>query len=96
MSSTNSQLSLHSDTYHIRSNWTVYQDHAIARSLLETTGIELPEFADLIATYQKNSQDYEILHRAIHLVHHMFIAHVKIAFLIYMQVVHDIDMRSLD
>lgn len=96
MSSTNSQLSLHPDTYHIRSNWTVYQDHAIARSLMETTGIELPEFADLIATYQKNSQDYEILHRAIHLVHHMFIAHVKIAFLIYMQVVHDIDMRSLD
>jgi hypothetical protein len=96
MSSTNSQLSLHSDTYHIRSNWTVYQDHAIARSLMETTGIELPEFADLISTYQKNTQDYEVLHRAIHLVHHMFIAHVKIAFLIYMQVVHDIDMRRLD
>ena len=98
MTSTNAQQSLQSDTYHIRSNWTVYQDHKIARSLMETTGIELPEFADLIATYntQKNSQDFQNLHRAIHLVHHMFVAHVKIAFLVYMQVVHDIDLRSLD
>ena len=27
---------------------------------------------------------------------HMFLAHVKIAFLIHMQVVHDIDMRNDD
>jgi len=29
-------------------------------------------------------------------MHHMFLAHVKIAFLIHMQVVHDIDMRNDD
>jgi hypothetical protein len=98
MTSTNAQQSLQSETYHIRSNWTKYDDYAITRSLLETTGIELPEFADLIATYnkQKHSQDFDTLHHAIHLVHHMFRAHVKIAFLIHMQVVHDIDLRSLD
>ena len=98
MTSSNAQQSLQSETYHIRSNWTKYNDHAISRSLLETTGIELPEFADLIATYskQKRTQDFDTLHHAIHLVHHMFRAHVKIAFLIHMQVVHGIDLRSLD
>jgi len=98
MSSTFAQNALQPQTYHIRANYLWYFDRLIDKSLLSTTSVELPEFADIIRLYGKdtNSEDHTTLHRAIHFIHHMFTAHVKIAFLIHMQVVHNVDMRSMD
>lgn len=98
MSSTFAQNALQDDTYHIRANYVWFFDHKVDFSLLSTTSFELPEVEDLIRLYGKDSKssDYTTLHQAIHFVHHMYTAHVKIAFLIFMKVVHNIDMRSLD
>jgi hypothetical protein len=98
MSSTFAQNALQDDTYHIRANYVWFFDRKIDSSLLSTTSFELPEVEDLIRLYGKDSKssDYTTLHQAIHFVHHMYTAHVKIAFLMFMKVVHNIDMRSLD
>ena len=71
---------------------------AIQKSLLSTTTHDLTDFADLIETLNKDTRtdDYRTIHHSIHLMHHMFLAHAKFAFLIHMQVVHDIDMRNAD
>jgi hypothetical protein len=97
MSSTSAQNALQADTYHIRANYVWYFEEMIQKSILSTTGFELPEFEELVRTYtDKRSSDYNTIHHAIHFMHHMFTAHVKIAFLIHMQVMHNIDMRSVD
>lgn len=98
MTSTCAQNALQPQTYHIRANYAWYFNRLVDKSLLATTSVDLPEFADLVRLYGKDpkSQDYTNLHHAIHFVLHMFKAHVKIAFLIYMQVVHNIDVRNMD
>ena len=98
MSSTVAQNAIQSETYHIRANYAWYNTDAIQKSLLSTTTHDLPDFAELIETLNKDKRtdDFRTLHHSIHLMHHMFLAHVKIAFLIHMQVVHDIDMRNDD
>jgi len=98
MSSTFAQNALQDETYHIRANYVYFFDQKIDYSLLSTTSFELPEVEELIRLYGKDSKslDYTTLHQAIHFVHHMYTAHVKIAFLMFMKVVHNIDMRSLD
>lgn len=97
MSSTSAQNALQADTYHIRANYVWYFDEMIEKSILSTTGFELPEFEEVVRTYtDKRSSDYKTIHHAIHFMHHMFTVHVKIAFLIHMQVLHNIDMRSVD
>ena len=98
MISTCAQNELQQETYHIRANYAWYFDKLTDRSLLTTTDIDLPQVADLMRLYGKDSKtkDYTTLHHAIHFMHNMFKAHVKIAFLIHMQVVHDIDIRTMD
>jgi hypothetical protein len=97
MSSTSAQLALQPETYHIRANYVWYDVAQIERSLTSTTAFELPEFDALIRTYtDRLSADYETIHHAIHFMHHMFTAHVKIAFLIHMLTVYGIDVRSSD
>jgi hypothetical protein len=101
MSSSGAQIPVNEgETYHIRSNFNDYRTRPIEQSLMQTTDISLPEFADIVREYQSSGDsrdsDYRNFHHAIHLMHHMFVAHVKIAFLIHMHVVHGVDMLSLD
>lgn len=100
MDSTNVQIPLQNgESYHIRSNFSHYVAKPIELSLMSTTDIVIPNFEDLVRAYQNKSgsqDDYKRLHHGIHFVHHMFVAHVKIAFLILMQVVHGIDLRNTD
>jgi hypothetical protein len=88
------------ETYHIWSNFKDYKTLPIEQSLMQTTDISLPEFADIVREYQSTGdsrdRDYRNFHHVIHVMHHMFVTHVKIVFLIHMQVVHGIDMLSLD
>jgi hypothetical protein len=101
MSSSGAQIPVNEgETYHIRSNFKDYKTRPIEQSLMQTTDISLPEFADIVREYQSTGDsrdtDYRNFHHAIHVMHHMFVAHVKIAFLIHMQVMHGVDMLSLD
>lgn len=101
MSSSNAQIPVNEgETFHIRSNFFQYANRPIEQSLMQTTDINLPEFADIVREYQNTPKtrqdDYRNFHHAIHLMHHMFTAHVKIAFVIHMLVAHGIDMLSLD
>jgi hypothetical protein len=101
MSSSNAQIPVNEgETYHIRSNFDRYATRPIEQSLMQTTDISLPEFADIVREYQSTGDsrdtDYRNFHHAIHLMHHMFVAHVKIAFLIHMQVMHGVDMLGPD
>jgi len=76
MSSTNAQIPLNeNETYHIRSNFWKYKVSVIEQSLMQTTDITLPEFADIVKQYQKptpgsvsRDNDYKNFHHAIHLV----------------------------
>lgn len=101
MSSSSAQIPVNDgDTFHIRSNFSAYASRPIEQSLMQTTDISLPEFADMVRAYQNTPKtrqnDYRNFHHAIHLMHYMFTAHVKIAFVIHMLAMHDIDMLSLD
>jgi hypothetical protein len=104
MSSTNAQIPVNdNETYHIRSNFWKYKESVIEKSLMQTTDITLPEFADIVKQYQKptpgsvsRDNDYRNFHHSIHLVHHLFKAHVKIAFMIHMKVMHNINMCGDD
>ena len=96
MTSTSAQAVLQEETYHIRSNMWKYLPEQIQRSLLSTTNVELPEFQSFIDSLQHKDDDYKTLMTGIHWVHHLFLSHVKIAFLIHMRVVHGINMLSSD
>ena len=102
MSSTSAQIPINEgESFHIRSNFHQYMTGPIEESLMATTDITLPEFAELVNAMQHNYKDsrnvdYMNFLHAIHVVHHMFLSHVKVAFLIHMLVVHGIDMRSTD
>jgi hypothetical protein len=99
MTSTSVQAVLQPETYHIRSNLSVYQREQIQKSLLATTNVELPDFQAFISGLQSDSTQYSDLstfQNAVHWVHHLFLSHVKIAFLIHMREVHGIDMLCSD
>jgi hypothetical protein len=98
MTSTSVQAVLQQETYHIRSNLSQYLCDQVDKSLLSTTHVELPEFREFIKSLQNDSEknDLHKFEEAIHWVHHLFVAHVKIAFLIYMRELHDIDMLTSD
>jgi hypothetical protein len=96
MTSTSVQDVLQDETYHIRSNMWKYLHEQIQKSLLSTTNVELPEFQSFIDSLQHKDDDYKTLMTGIHWVHHLFLSHVKIAFLIHMRVVHGINMLSSD
>ena len=69
MSSTVAQNAIQSETYHIRANYAWYNTDAIQKSLLSTTTHDLPDFADLIETLNKDrrTDDFRTLHHSIHL-----------------------------
>jgi hypothetical protein len=99
MSSTSVQAVLQPETYHIRSNLSEYLCDEIQRSLFSTTNVEVPDFKEFISSLQNDSSkktDLMKFQEAIHWVHHLFLAHVKVAFLIHMREMHDIDMLSSD
>jgi hypothetical protein len=96
ITSTSTQAVLQEETYHIRSNMSKYLHEQIQKSLLSTTNVELPEFQSFIDSLQHKDDDYKTLMTGIHWVHHLFLSHVKIAFLIHMRVVHGINMLSSD
>lgn len=96
MTSTSAQAVLQDETYHIRSNFHKYLDSQIQKSLFATTNVELPEFQTFIENLQQKGDDLKTVRTGIHLVHHLFLSHVKIAFLIHMRVVHGIDMLTTD
>jgi hypothetical protein len=104
ISSTSVQAVLQPETYHIRSNLSEYLHDQIQKSLLSTTTVELPDFQDFIRSLQNDTKrqntstttDLLKFQEAIHWVHHLFLAHVKIAFLIHMREMHGIDMLCLD
>jgi hypothetical protein len=99
MSSTSCQAVLQPETYHIRSNLSEYLHDEIQKSLFSTTNVEVPDFKDFIRSLQNDTttkSDLSKFQEAIHWVHHLFLAHVKVAFLIHMREMHGIDMLSSD
>ena len=98
MSSTSVQAVLQPETYHIRSNLSEYLTDQIQKSLMATTNVELPDFQAFLKSLQNDSNrtDLDTFLKAVHWVHHLFLAHVKIAFLIHMREVHGIDMLCSD
>lgn len=95
MTSTSAQACLQDETYHIRSNFRNYSTQKILNSLLSTTNVELPEFQNFLDTLDLKGEK-DTVTQGIHLVHHMFLSHVKVAFLIHMRVLHGIDMLTTD
>jgi hypothetical protein len=96
MTSTSAQAVLQDETYHIRSNFSKYAHAQIQKSLFATTNVELPEFQTLLENLQRKGDDLQTVRTGIHLVHHLLLSHVKIAFLIHMRVLHGIDMLTMD
>ena len=98
MSSTSVQAVVQPETYHIRSNLSEYLTDQIQKSLMATTNVELPDFQAFLKSLQNDSNrtDLDTFLKAVHWVHHLFLAHVKIAFLIHMREVHGIDMLCSD
>lgn len=100
MQSTSVQAVLQQHTYNIRSNFYSYLKDAVDRSLLNTTNVEITSFQDILHRLSKTQtrdnglDDFHQLTRTIHIVWHMYRAHIKVAFLIYMREVHGIDMRD--
>ena len=98
MSSTSVQAVLQPETYHIRSNLHHYLIDFMKNSLLATTNVELPDFEEFIKTLSSSGKSNEMQNflEAVHWVHHLFLSHVKIAFLIHMREAENIDMLSYD
>lgn len=99
MTSTSAQAVLQPETYHIRSNLSSYLRNEIVQSVLAVTNVHLPDFQEFLEGLHNQSKDYSELvtfQNAIHWVHHLFLAHVKIAFLIHMREMHNIDMLCED
>ena len=100
MQSTSVQAVLQPHTYNIRSNFYSYLKDAVDRSLFNTTNLEITNFRDILNRLNQSEtggnglDDLHQLKRTIHLVSHMYKAHIKVAFLIYMREVHGIDMRD--
>jgi len=87
--------------YNIRSNFFWYLKDQVDQSLFRTTIVETPSFQDILnrlssslSARDNGLDDFHQLTKTIHVVWHMYRAHVKIAFLIYMREVHDIDIRD--
>lgn len=99
MTANSIQSVLQPETYHIRSNFFQYDQKLIQKSLLSTTNVELPNFQEFLDKLQQKTNqtsDIDKFQTALHFIHHMYVAHIKIAFLIYMREVHDIDMLCTD
>jgi hypothetical protein len=98
MTSTSAQAVLQPETYHIRTNLYEYLHDHIQNSLLATTNVELPDFEEFIKTLTSSGKSNETQKflEAVHWVHHLFLAKVKIAFLIHMREAENIDMFSND
>ena len=100
MQSTSVQAVLQPHTYNIRSNFYSYLKNVVDRSLFTTTNVELCSFRDILNRLSTCTQhdtgldDFHQLTRTIHVVWHMYKAHIKVAFLIYMREVHGIDIRD--
>jgi hypothetical protein len=101
MQSTSVEAVLQPHTYNIRSNFYRYLKDQVDQSLFRTTNVETPSFQDILnrlssslSARDNGLDDFHQLTKTIHVVWHMYRAHVKIAFLIYMREVHDIDIRD--
>jgi len=100
MQSTSVQAVLQPHTYNIRTNFYSYLKQIVDRSLQNTTNFEIPSFQDILNRLTKSNledsglDDFHQLTRTIHIIWHLFRAHVKVAFLIYMREVHEIDIRD--
>jgi hypothetical protein len=101
MQSTSVEAVLQPHTYNIRSNFYWYLKDQVDQSLFRTTNVETPSFQDILnrlgsslSARENGLDDFHQLTKTIHVVWHMYRAHVKIAFLIYMREVHDIDIRD--
>ena len=101
MQSVGVQMVLQPYTYNIRSNFYSFLKKKIEKSLFSTTNVQIPEYQELLSTLKARNNtvnstqnDYEDLLRCIHLMHHIYIAHVKVAFYIYMFETYDIDLLA--
>lgn len=98
MQSTSVQAVLQEDTYHIRSNLYWYLKSKVDRSLLNTTNVEVPNIQEILKRYESTEEahigEFQKMTRVIHVLWHLYHAHVKIAFLIFMKEVHNIDVRD--
>jgi len=100
MQSTSVQSVLQPHTYNIRSNFYSYLKETVDQSLLNTTNFEIPSLKDILNRLTSSNlrdsglNDFHQLTRMIHILWHMFRAHVKVAYLIYMREVYDIDIRD--
>jgi hypothetical protein len=98
MQSTSVQAVLQEDTYHIRSNLYWYLKSKVDRSLLNTTNVEVPNIQEILKQYESTEEahvgEFQKMTRVIHVLWHLYHAHVKIAFLIFMKEVHNIDVRD--
>ena len=100
MQSTSVQAALQPHTYNIRTNFYSYLKQIVDRSLQNTTNFEIPSFQEILNRLSNSNlqdsglDDFHQLTRTIHVVWHIFRAHVKVAYLIYMREVHEIDIRD--
>ena len=96
--STSVQAVLQEDTYHIRSNLYWYLKSKVDRSLLDTTNVEVPNIQEILKRYESTEEahvgEFQKMTRVVHVLWHLYHAHVKIAFLIFMKEVHNIDVRD--
>lgn len=98
MQSTSVQAVLQEDTYHIRSNLYWYLKSKVDRSLLDTTNVEVPNIQEILKRYESTDEahigEFQKMTRVVHVLWHLYHAHVKIAFLVFMKEVHNIDVRD--
>lgn len=100
MQSTSVQSVLQPHTYNIRTNFYSYLKETVNRSLQNTTNLELPSFQEILNRLTHSNlqnsglDDFHQLTQTIHIVWHIFRAHVKVAYLIFMREVHNIDIRD--
>ncbi|NBX17202.1 MAG: hypothetical protein EBR09_07545 [Proteobacteria bacterium] len=100
MQSTSVQSILQPHTYNIRSNFYSYLKQTVSRSLQNTTNFEIPSFQEILNRLTNSNlqntglDDFHHLTQTIHVIWHIFRAHVKVAYLIFMREVHDIDIRD--
>ena len=99
------QQALQEETYNIRSNFYTYFEQKIEESLFDTTNIHLPSYQEILQRKevnstgkleQNNSYDYKMLSHATSLMHQMYIAHVKVAFIILLKEKYNINLLNMD
>jgi len=91
MASVGVQQAIQPETYNIRSNFNTFLNKKLEAALSATTPLQMNTFEEVLKSLSKSdrAENMQLL-RAIQLIHDMFVAHVQVAFFIFLQEVHHI------